>query len=73
MFKLIQLVQTHLDGLLSTVEVKIAFIVDSYITSVRVKSNILVYYIGVFCHISQVTFENMQTGSTTQTDIPRKY
>lgn len=45
---------------------------DSHITIVRPKSTALMYYLGTLCQMLQTTFENMQTGSTAQTDLPRE-
>lgn len=46
--------------------------VDSHITIMRPKNDALIYYLGTLCQMLQSTFENMQTGSTAQTDLPRE-
>ncbi len=46
--------------------------VDSHITIVRTKDELHLYYVGILCQILQSVFENMQTGSTAQTDLPRE-
>ena len=46
--------------------------VDSHITIVRADKELYKYYIGVLCQMLQPVFENMQTGSTAQTDLPRE-
>ena len=46
--------------------------VDSHITIVRADNELYQYYIGVLCQMLQPIFENMQTGSTAQTDLPRE-
>lgn len=45
---------------------------DSHLTIVRPKNEALMYYLGTLCQMLQSTFENMQTGSTAQTDLPRE-
>lgn len=46
--------------------------VDSHVTIVRAKKTNYQYYLGVWAISHERTFEKMQTGSTSQTDLPRE-
>ena len=46
--------------------------VDSHVTIVRAKKTNYQYYLGVWAISHECTFEKMQTGSTSQTDLPRE-
>lgn len=46
--------------------------VDSHVTIVRPLSTELIYYLGLWCLSQEGTFEEMATGSTGQTDLPRE-
>lgn len=46
--------------------------VDSHVTIVRAKKSNLQYYLGLWATSHERVFEEMQTGSTAQTDLPRE-